>query len=43
MPLMAVPKFERFFRAASEVDVDKDDLKRYIDFVHQKLYDVDPN
>jgi uncharacterized membrane protein HdeD (DUF308 family) len=37
MPLMAVPKFERFFRAASEVDVDKDDLKRYIDFVHQKL------
>jgi hypothetical protein len=40
MALMAIPKFERFFRAAGEVDVDKDDLKRYTDFVNQKLYDL---
>jgi hypothetical protein len=40
MSLMGVPKFERFFRAAAEVDVDKDDLKRYSDFVNEKLYDM---
>jgi hypothetical protein len=37
---MSVPKFERFFRAASGLDVDKDDLKRYSDFLHTKLYDL---
>jgi hypothetical protein len=37
---MAVPKFQRFFRAAAEVNVDKDDLKRFNEFVNQKLYDL---
>jgi hypothetical protein len=40
MPVMAVPKFERFFRAAAGLDVDKDDLKRYSDFVHEKIHDL---
>jgi hypothetical protein len=40
MAVMAVSKFEHFFRIAASLDVDKDDLKRYSDFVHQKLYDL---
>ena len=40
MPVMAVARFERFFRTAASLDVDKDDLKRYSDFVNQKLYDM---
>lgn len=40
MPVMGVSKFERFFRLASGLDVDKDDLKRYSDFVGEKLYDL---
>lgn len=40
MPVMAVPKFERFFRAAAGLDVDKDDLKRYSDFIHEKIHDL---
>jgi hypothetical protein len=40
MPVIAVAKFERFFRVAAELDVDKDDLKRYSDFVEKKLYDL---
>ncbi|MEV4708721.1 DUF1931 family protein [Actinoplanes sp. NPDC049316] len=38
MPVFGVAKFERFFRAAAELDVDKDDLKRYSEFVERKLY-----
>jgi hypothetical protein len=37
---MAVARFERFFREAAGLDVDKTDLKRYRDFVHSKLYDL---
>jgi hypothetical protein len=37
---MGVAKFERFFRAAAELDVDKNDLKRYNDFIDQKIYDL---
>jgi hypothetical protein len=37
---MGVSKFERFFRAAAGLDVDKSDLKRYNDFVNHKLYDL---
>ncbi|MFC9631532.1 DUF1931 family protein [Streptomyces mirabilis] len=33
MTVMGVSKFERFFRAAAGLDVDKNDLKRYRDFV----------
>jgi hypothetical protein len=40
MPVFGVAKFERFFRAAAGLDVDKDDLKRYREFVHHKLYDL---
>jgi hypothetical protein len=40
MPVMAVSKFERFFRLAASLDVDKSDIKRYADFVQQKIYDL---
>ena len=40
MPVMTVSTFERFFRAAASLDVDKKDLKRYSDFVNQKTYDL---
>ncbi|GAA2246741.1 DUF1931 family protein [Streptomyces indiaensis] len=40
MTVMGVSKFERFFRAAAGIDVDKNDLKRYGDFVDAKLYDL---
>jgi hypothetical protein len=38
--VMGVTKFERFFRIAASLDVDKQDLKRYSDFINQKLYDL---
>jgi uncharacterized protein DUF1931 len=38
--LMAVAKFERFFRRAASLDVDKSDLKRYSDFINRKIYDL---
>lgn len=37
---MSVPAFERFFRRAAGLDVDRDDLKRYGEFVNRKLYDL---
>jgi hypothetical protein len=37
---MNVSKFERFFRVASGLDVDKTDRKRCSDFVHRKDYDL---
>jgi hypothetical protein len=40
MTVMAVAKFERFFRRAAGLDVDKSDLKRYSDFINQKIYDL---
>ncbi len=40
MSVTGVSRFERFFRVAAGLDVDKDDLKRYGDFVHAKLYDL---
>jgi hypothetical protein len=38
--VMAVPKFERFFRAAASLDVDKNDIDRHSEFVSRKLYDL---
>lgn len=38
--VMSVAKFERFFRVVAGLDVDKQDLKRYSDFVNQKIYDL---
>ncbi|MFD8251226.1 DUF1931 family protein [Streptomyces werraensis] len=40
MTVPGVSKLERFFRAAAGLDVDKNDLKRYGDFVDAKLYDL---
>ena len=40
MAIMGVARFERFFRSAAGLNVDKDDLKRYNDFVHHKLHDL---
>ena len=40
MTVIGVSRFERFFRAAASLDVDKNDLKRYSDFVDGKLYDL---
>ena len=36
--VMSVAKFERFFRIAAGLDVDKQDLKRYSDFINRKVY-----
>jgi hypothetical protein len=38
--VMAVPRFERLFRLAAGLDIDKMDLRRYSDFVSGKLYDL---
>jgi Domain of unknown function (DUF1931) len=38
--VMGIAKFERFFRTAAGLDIDKQDLKRYSDFVNHKLYDL---
>lgn len=40
MPVMNVAKFERFFRAAGSLDVDKADIKRYNDFIDHEIYDL---
>jgi hypothetical protein len=40
MGVMGIPRFERFFRSAAELDVDKDDLKRFSDFVFEQMYDM---
>ncbi len=38
--IMGIAKFERLFRVAAQLDVDKDDLKRLTDFVNQKIHDL---
>jgi hypothetical protein len=35
---MSIARFERFFRVAAGLDIDKDDLKRYSDFVNEESY-----
>ena len=40
MPVMGFTKFERFFRAAAEVSVDRNDLQAYLDFVNEVIYDL---
>lgn len=40
MTVMGTMKFERFFRVAVSLDVDKQALKRYDDFVNHKIYDL---
>jgi hypothetical protein len=40
MPVMGVVKFERFFRRAAGIDVDRNDLKRYDEFLNEKINDL---
>ena len=40
MPVMGFTKFERLFRAAAEVSVDRDDMRAYLDFVNEAIYDL---
>ena len=40
MPVMGLVKFERLFRAAGGVTVDRDDVNRYLDFVNDAIYDL---
>jgi hypothetical protein len=40
MPVIGASKFQRFFRVAAGLNVDKDDLQRYSDFVDQKIDDL---
>jgi hypothetical protein len=36
----AVSKFERFFRVVAGLDIDKEDLRRYNDFINKKITDL---
>ena len=38
--ISGVARFERFFRAAASLDIDKADLRRYNDFVNRKVHDL---
>jgi hypothetical protein len=40
MELFGIASLERFFREAAGLDVDKDDLRRFDDFVNDRLYDL---
>ena len=40
MTIMGIARFERFFQAVAELDVHKNDLKRYSDFINHNLYDL---
>jgi hypothetical protein len=40
MTVIGVARFERFFRAAAGLDIDRNDVKRYSDFVVHKLHDL---
>lgn len=40
MAVMGVTKFERFFRSAAGLDVDRNDLERYSEFVERKIGDL---
>ena len=40
MPVMSVSRFERFFRLAAGLNVDKADLKRHNEFVNHKIHDL---
>jgi hypothetical protein len=40
MHVTSVARFERFFRVAAGLDIDKADLKRYTDVINDKIYDL---
>ena len=35
--VMSIPKFERFFRVAAGLDIDKSDIARYEDFINREI------
>jgi hypothetical protein len=40
MELFGIAKFERFFRLAASLDIDKNDVRRFDEFVNDKIYDL---
>jgi hypothetical protein len=36
--VMGVAQFERFFRTVASLDIDKDDIKRFDDFVNERIH-----
>jgi len=38
--VLYVERLERSFRRAAGLDIDKEELRRYGDFVHRKNYDL---
>jgi hypothetical protein len=40
MHLFAISTFERFFHLAAGIAIDKNDLRRFDDFVNDKVYDL---
>jgi hypothetical protein len=38
MDLMGVPQFKQFFRQSASLDIDKEDLRRFNDFVGDRTY-----
>ncbi|WP_407654807.1 DUF1931 family protein [Actinomadura luzonensis] len=40
MSVIAISRFEHFFRTVAGLDVDKSDLRRYSDFINRKLHDM---
>jgi hypothetical protein len=36
---MGIAQFERFFRVVASIDVDKQDLRRYSEFVNREIHD----
>jgi hypothetical protein len=38
MELFGIARFERFFRQAAGIDIDKSDVRRFDDFVNDRIY-----
>ncbi|RAM35665.1 DUF1931 family protein [Arthrobacter globiformis] len=38
MDLVCLPQFKQFFRQAASLDIDKEDLRRFYDFVGDRTY-----
>jgi hypothetical protein len=35
-----IPVFERFFRSVASIDIDKNDVRRFRDFIDEKIDDI---
>jgi hypothetical protein len=40
MPVANVARFERFFRVTAGLDVDKEDIKRFEEFICRRIHDL---